>query len=497
MRSKRSRLLAGMLVVAICLLGFNASTALALSPSVETLAASAVAEKGATLNGKVNPNGAETKMYFEYGTTASYGSKTSEVNVGSGMTTLEKAEAISGLSANTLYHYRIVATNSSGTSQGVDKTFTTVGAPTGSGVTATELGGLGQEATLKATVDPNGQSTTYQFEYGLTEGSLTNLVPVPAGSAGSGYEPVSVDAVATGLTPGTRYYVRVSATNASGKVSSSIVSFLSSKEPGISGVSATNISRSGAELKATIETNGFATTYYFEYGTTTSYGTKTTSKEGSGSVSAPLSGLKAGTLYHYRIVATNSEGTHTGPDQTFTTLQAITLRASGVPIETGQSLEAKSTNLTFAISGFTYSCSESEFSGTLTENPGALQSVSTSKMQNSGGTPCATVSAPSWTAKFTLPAGGITIDYTVDGSGNPVARTNTFTLKVTYALSTFKLGECEFSLQLSGAYTLKTALAPTLSGEPKLTKIISGECPTGKMSGTFKVTTKGNSVEAI
>jgi hypothetical protein len=345
-------------------------------------------------------------------------------------------------------------------------------------------------------VDPNGQSTTYQFEYGLTEGSLTNLVPVPAGSAGSGYEPVSVDAVATGLTPGTRYYVRVTATNASGKASSSIVSFLSSTEPGISGVSAANISRTGAELKATIASNLFVTTYYFEYGTTTSYGTKTTSKEGNGSVSASLSGLKSSTLYHYRIVATNSQGTHTGLDQTFTTSKAVTLLSGGPPIPTGQSLEAKSANLTFAISGWTYSCPASEFTGTLTENPGALQSAPTAKLQNTGATACPAVGSPSMTAKFTLPA-GITLDYTVDGSGNGVLRTSTFTFNLTYALGTFKLGECEFSLQLSGAYTFKTALAPTLIGEPKLIKIISGECPTGKMSGTFKVTSKGIAVEAV
>jgi hypothetical protein len=495
MRSKRSRLIAGMFVVAICLSAINASAALALSPSVETLAASAIGETGTTLNGKVNPNGAETKMYFEYGTTTAYGSKTAEVNLGSGSTTLEKAEAISGLAANTLYHFRIVATNSSGTSQGVDKTFTTVGAPTGSGVTFSEIGGLGEETTLKATVDPNGQSTTYQFEYGLTEGSLTNLVPVPAGSAGSGYEPVSVDAVATGLTPGTRYYVRVTATNASGKASSSVTSFLSSAEPGISGVSATNISRTGAELKATIASNLFVTTYYFEYGTTTSYGTKTTSKEGNGAVSASLSGLKPSTLYHYRVVATNSQGTHTGLDQTFTTSKAVTLLSGGIPVPTGQSLEAKSANLTFAISGWTYSCPASEFTGTVTENPGALQSAPTAKLQNTGGTPCPAVGSPSMTAKFTLSA-GITLDYGWGEFSTVVVRTSTFTFNLTYALGTFKLGECEFSLQLSGSYPLKSALAPTLSGEPKLIKIISGECPTGKMSGTFKVTSKGLAVEA-
>lgn len=496
MRFNRARLLVGLLAIVIGALGINAPAALALSPSVETLAASAIAESGATLNGKVNPNGAETKMYFEYGTTTSYGSKTAEVSVGSGSTTVEKAEAISGLSANTVYHFRIVATNSSGTSQGVDKTFTTVGAPTGSGVTYSEVGSLGEEMTLKATVDPNGQATTFQFEYGLTESSLTNLVPVPAGSAGSGYEPVSVDAVATGLTPGTRYYVRVTATNASGKASSSIVSFLSSGEPGISGVSAANVSRTGAELKATINNYLSATTYYFEYGTTTSYGTKTTSKEGNGAVSASISGLKPSTLYHYRIVATNGQGTHTGLDQTFTTPKAVTLLSGGLAVPTGQSLEAKSANLTFAISGWTYSCPASEFTGTVTENPGALQSAPTAKLQNTGATPCPAVGSPSMTAKFTLPA-GITLDYTVDGLGNGIVRTSTFTFNLTYALGTFKLGECEFSLQLSGGYSFKTALAPTLIGEPKLVKIISGECPTGKISGTFKVTSKGIAVEAV
>lgn len=501
MKSKRLRLIVGLLAIGVCVLGTNAAPALALSPSVETLAASPIEEKGATLNGKVNPNGAETKMYFEYGTTTSYGSKTSEVNVGSGNTTLEKNQAISGLSANTVYHFRIVATNSSGTSQGADKTFTTVGAPAVSGLSGSELGSFGEEATLKATVDPNGQSTTYQFEYGLSEGSLPNVVPVPAGSAGSGYEPVNVESVATGLTPGTKYYVRVSATNASGKVSSSVISFLSSKEPGLSGVAASKISRNGAELKATIESNGFVTSYYFEYGTTTSYGTKTTNKEGSGAVSESLSGLKASTVFHYRVVASNKEGTHTGPDQTFTTLPAVSLKAKGSLIGAGEPLSAFSSNLKFNDgAGGQISCAETEFAGSVTENPGAAQSVSTAKMQNGGGAGCTHVNVPSATAKMIVNTAGMTVDYAKDELGEGVATTSTFPLHVTFTLVIFgkptKSGECEYSLQLSGPFALEEPLTATLSGKLELIKTLFGNCPNGEISGTFAVTSKGNAVEA-
>jgi hypothetical protein len=68
------------------------------------------------------------------------------------------------------------------------------------------------------------------------------------------------------------------------------------------------------------------TTYHFEYGTTTSYGSEVpmpAGDAGSGGeaafVSQPLPNLSPGTSYHYRLVATNGSGTSVGPDQTFTT----------------------------------------------------------------------------------------------------------------------------------------------------------------------------------
>ena len=94
-------------------------------PIVTTEAASNITSSEATLNGTVNSNGVETRYYFEYGPTTSYGTSTEMVNAGSGMSTVKESQAISGLTGSTTYHYRIVATNSLGTSDGKDLAFKT------------------------------------------------------------------------------------------------------------------------------------------------------------------------------------------------------------------------------------------------------------------------------------------------------------------------------------------------------------------------------------
>jgi hypothetical protein len=94
-------------------------------PSVTTGSATAITEKEATLNGTVNPNGSETKYYFEYGTTTSYGKNTTEVSAGSGTSTLEESATITGLSSKTEYHFRIVATHGTEATYGVDQVFNT------------------------------------------------------------------------------------------------------------------------------------------------------------------------------------------------------------------------------------------------------------------------------------------------------------------------------------------------------------------------------------
>jgi hypothetical protein len=96
-------------------------------PTVESKSASGAAPTKATLNGTVDPNGSETTYQFEYGTTTGYGSKApaSPKSIGSGTSPVEVSEKIEGLAPETTYHFRLVATNAKGTTQGSDQTFIT------------------------------------------------------------------------------------------------------------------------------------------------------------------------------------------------------------------------------------------------------------------------------------------------------------------------------------------------------------------------------------
>jgi len=111
-------------------------------PPVTDETASNVTEHGATLEGQVNPEGEwsfETTYVFEYGTSTSYGASApipsgafdseackGEETLPCGISTPQLvSESLTGLESGRTYHYRIVATNSLGTSHGEDATFTT------------------------------------------------------------------------------------------------------------------------------------------------------------------------------------------------------------------------------------------------------------------------------------------------------------------------------------------------------------------------------------
>jgi hypothetical protein len=191
-------------------------------PVVTTNLATFIASLSAKLNGSLDPHALTTTVYFQYGTTTSYGFS-SAVQSQTGNTYRNIAANINGLSANTTYHFRIVATNTAGTRYGGDRTFTT----------------------------------------------------------------------------------------------------LSTGPPVVSTVSATNVESSSATLNGLLNPNGLTTTFYFEYGTTTSYGFSTAHQSATGNTSrlitANINGLSAGTTYHFRIVATNSAGARVTIDRTFTT----------------------------------------------------------------------------------------------------------------------------------------------------------------------------------
>ena len=176
--------------------GLRAGQATVNPPTVVTGTATSITAAGATLNGTVNPNGSSTTALFQYGLTTSYGGQvTVSPAPGSGTSPVAVSAAIAGLVCDRSYHFRAVATNPGGTTNGADKTFTTGACPTVVTGTATSITAAG--ATLNGTVNPNGGSTTALFQYGLTTsyGGQVTVSPAP----GSGTSPVAVSAAIAGL----------------------------------------------------------------------------------------------------------------------------------------------------------------------------------------------------------------------------------------------------------------------------------------------------------
>jgi hypothetical protein len=102
------------------------------APSGQTQAPTAVTATGATLQGLVDPAGEKTLYWFQYGTTASYGSLTPVANAGKGDKQIAVSAAVTGLQPQTAYHVRIVAWAQNRFLPGADLTFTTAAAtPTG------------------------------------------------------------------------------------------------------------------------------------------------------------------------------------------------------------------------------------------------------------------------------------------------------------------------------------------------------------------------------
>jgi hypothetical protein len=86
---------------------------------------SSITTIGAQLNGSVNPNGVSTTYHFEYGLTISYGSSTQSGSAGSGTGAVSVNATLSGLASGSVYHYRLVAASSGGTTGTSDTSFTT------------------------------------------------------------------------------------------------------------------------------------------------------------------------------------------------------------------------------------------------------------------------------------------------------------------------------------------------------------------------------------
>jgi len=199
-------------------------TTTAPPPTVVTTAATLVTGTTATLNGTVNANNASTTVSFDYGLTVAYGTNVPGVPVTiTGNTAQVSLANITGLTPNTLYHFRINGTNIGGTTNGADLTFTTAAiAPTVTTTAATAITTTG--ATVNGIINANNASTTVWFDYGLTVAYGTTVSGVP--SPVTGIANTNVSAVLTGLTTATTYHYRVRGVNSAGATNGNDMTFL-------------------------------------------------------------------------------------------------------------------------------------------------------------------------------------------------------------------------------------------------------------------------------
>ena len=312
----------------------SAAFAAPTAPTVTATAATDVLAESATLNGTVNPEGATgtTTFHFEYGSDTAYGSVTEEVEAypGDGSTDGTQDIAVSasaaGLLPNRTYHYRLVASNAEATVRSADRTLTTAAAPPAFDpfAPASVYTATATTATVTESINPRGSMTSYRVEYGTTPAFGSVTAPL---DAGDGNELSPFTAELTGLTPGTVYYYRFVADNGIGGPVS-FIDYEKTLRTDDASLVVSEVSATRARLDAVLSgTDYVAATYWFEYGPTSAYGSRTPDatlppRLKHYAVDTVLNDLAPGTAYHIRAVLTSGASTTVGADQTFTTAAA-------------------------------------------------------------------------------------------------------------------------------------------------------------------------------
>jgi hypothetical protein len=199
-------------------------------------------------------------------------------------------------------------------------------------------------ATFSGTVNPNGtdplEDANWHFEYSTDAGST--WTSTPGGDAGTGTSPVPVSDQVSTFLPDQSVQVRLVASNAANTVTSSVESFTTvALAPDATTQPAQDITPTHAALSATVNAHHAPSTFFFEYGPTTAYGSNAPAGQDGDAGSSPntigvaqaVNGLTPGTTYHYRIVVHNIAGNTHGQDQAFTTTQPLPASTprSGIP----------------------------------------------------------------------------------------------------------------------------------------------------------------------
>jgi NHL repeat len=327
-------------------------TTLPAPPSVEGESAAAVPSEttpAAGLVAQVNPNNQETTCHFEYATEESVVVEGKGASAPCGQGTLNGFGAqtatahVENLQAGATYYYRAVAENTQSRlegkpAEGTIEHFTALIAPT----VAT---GAAQEPTrtsilLTGMVDPNGLATSYHFAYvdeagyqaalarGAHDRYADGATTTPA-QAGEGTAPVEVSVPVGGLLPATTYHYALVAGNQAGTTitgADETFTTTAATPPLVTTAAASEVTLSTATISGTVNTQGLNVSYAFEVSTDPanpgppSGGGSIGAGSTEATVSVALQGLRPGTTYYYRLLATSTDGTGYGELESFTTL---------------------------------------------------------------------------------------------------------------------------------------------------------------------------------
>ncbi|MGX6446933.1 hypothetical protein ACVU7I_02515 [Patulibacter sp. S7RM1-6] len=126
-----NRIVPGALAGVVALAVAPAAASAAEKPSATTGLTGSLTSQSVVLTGTVDPNGAPTRYRFDLGTSKKYGTKTAAQSAGRGTSPVAATTPVAGLTPDTLYHYRVVASNAKGRTLGADRTFRTPKQPLG------------------------------------------------------------------------------------------------------------------------------------------------------------------------------------------------------------------------------------------------------------------------------------------------------------------------------------------------------------------------------
>ncbi|WDT74630.1 MAG: fibronectin type III domain-containing protein [Candidatus Manganitrophus sp.] len=280
-------------------------------PTFSGIAAGNLTGNSATISWTTNEL-ADTQV--QYGTTTAYGSTTTLNSVLS----TSHSQGLTGLSASTTYHYRVLSKDAAGNlATSGDNTFTTSAPPDTTPPTLSAIS-AGSITSSSVTISwTTNELSDTQVQYGTTTayGSSSVLNTTLATTHSERL---------TGLTPDTTYHYRVLSKDGSGNLATSgDHTFITpappdNTAPTLSGISSGNLTSNSATISWT--TNEAADTQV-QYGTTSAYGSTTSLNSAmTTSHSQGLTGLSPSTLYHYRVLSKDAAGNlATSGNNTFTT----------------------------------------------------------------------------------------------------------------------------------------------------------------------------------